>query len=390
MNYDFDSVINRQGTSAYKYDKLQEFFGRTDLLPLWIADMDFATPPCILESLHKRLEHPILGYTREPDEWSTTIVEWQRSHHGWNIDPRNLRFINGIIKGLGLAIAYLVAPDEKIIIQPPVYHMFSHVINGNRRQLVRNPLRERPDGLYDMDFAHLESIIDSKCRMLILANPHNPGGVCWSRETLQRLADICYRNNIIVVSDEIHADMTVFGHRHIPFASVSEKAAQCSITFGAPTKVFNMPGIVSAWCVIANDELRDRFFHFLESNELTEGNLFAMPAAVAAYQHGEEWRQAMLKYVEQNIIYVEDYCRTHMPQIRPIRPEASFLVWLDCRQLRLNDDQLQSLFINRAKLALNAGCSFGCGGEGHMRLNVATPRSILQQALDQLCEALKQ
>lgn len=388
MKYDFDQVIDRRNTSAYKYDRLEQFFGRADLLPLWVADMDFATPDFILETIRKRIEHPVLGYTRDPQGWAPSIIDWEKSHHGWEIDPDSLCFINGIMKGLGLAISRLVPEGKKVIVQPPVYHMFKYVVDGNEREIVYNPLKEREDGLYDMDFENLEQVIDDDCRMLLLANPHNPGGVCWSKETLAKLAEICAKHNIIVISDEIHADMAVFGHKHIPFATVSETAAQNSITFGAPTKVFNMPGIISAWAVVPNPELRHKYVDWLDGLELLDSNIFAMPAAIAAYRKGEEWRQQMLAYVEDNIRFVEEYCKENLPGIRPVRPEASFLVWLDCRGLNLKQKDLVDLFVNKARLAFNIGTIFGEGGEGHMRLNVATPRTVLKQALDQLKAAM--
>lgn len=388
MKYDFDQVIDRRNTSAYKYDRLEQFFGRADLLPLWVADMDFATPDFILDTIRKRIEHPVLGYTRDPQDWAPSIIDWEKSHHGWEIAPESLCFINGIMKGLGLAISRLVPEGKKVIVQPPVYHMFKYVVDGNEREIVYNPLNEREDGLYDMDFENLEQVIDDDCRMLLLANPHNPGGVCWSKETLAKLAEICAKHNIIVISDEIHADMAVFGHKHIPFASVSETAAQNSITFGAPTKVFNMPGIISAWAVVPNPELRHKYVDWLDGLELLDSNIFAMPAAIAAYRKGEEWRQQMLAYVEDNIRFVEEYCKENLPGIRPVRPEASFLVWLDCRGLNLKQKDLVDLFVNKARLAFNIGTIFGEGGEGHMRLNVATPRTVLKQALDQLKAAM--
>jgi cystathionine beta-lyase len=226
--------------------------------------------------------------------------------------------------------------------------------------------------------------------MLVLSNPHNPAGILWSRDTLRRLADFCYRHNIIVLSDEIHCDMALWGNKHVPFASVSDEAAACSITFGAPSKTFNIAGIVSSYAIVPNDELRSRFFGWLQANELNEPTLFAPIATVAAFKHGEEWRRQMLAYIEGNIKFVEDYCAEHMPQIKPLRPQASFLVWLDCRALRLSHDELVSLFVKKAHLALNDGEMFGQGGEGFMRLNVASPRSILLQALRQLEKALKE
>jgi cystathionine beta-lyase len=247
--------------------------------------------------------------------------------------------------------------------------------------VVFNPLRENPDGSYDMDFDNLEAVCDDRCRMLILSNPHNPAGIVWSRETLERLAEFCHSKGIIVISDEIHCDMALFGNRHIPFASVSEKAAACSITFGAPSKTFNIAGIVCSYAIVPDEGLRERFYGWLEASELGAAPIFSPIAAVAAFRHGEQWRQQMLAYIEGNIEYIESFCRERIPQIRPLRPQASFLVWLDCRKLGLDHDALTSLFIEKAGLALNDGEMFNPGGKGFMRMNIGTSREIIKEAM---------
>lgn len=388
--YNFDEIIDRSGSGDLKHEALLPRWGRNDLLPLWVADMDFATPDFVVDALKARLSHPIFGYTIEPADYRPTIIDWNESHHGWKIKPEWISFIPGIVKGIGFVVNVFTKPGEKVIIQPPVYHPFRMTPEDNGREVVFNPLRLREDGYYDMDFDNLSEVCDDKCRVLILSNPHNPAGVCWSKETLQRLADFCYEHNIIVISDEIHSDMALFGNRHVPFASVSERAADISITFAAPTKTFNMAGIVSSYAVISNDDLRQRFYGWLKANELDEPTIFAPIATIAAYQKGEGWRKQMLAYVEDNVRFVEDYCREHIPSVRPLRPQASFLVWLNCRGLGLNHDKLLELFIDKAHLALNDGEMFGPGGEGFMRLNVGTPRSVLRQALEQLAEAVNE
>lgn len=388
--YNFDEIIDRSGSGDLKHEALLPRWGRNDLLPLWVADMDFATPDFVVDALKARLSHPIFGYTIEPADYRPTIIDWNESHHGWKIKPEWISFIPGIVKGIGFVVNVFTKPGEKVIIQPPVYHPFRMTPEDNGREVVFNPLRLREDGYYDMDFDNLSEVCDDKCRVLILSNPHNPAGVCWSKETLQRLADFCYEHNVIVISDEIHSDMALFGNRHVPFASVSERAADISITFAAPTKTFNMAGIVSSYAVISNDDLRQRFYGWLKANELDEPTIFAPIATIAAYQKGEEWRKQMLAYVENNVRFVEDYCREHIPGVRPLRPQASFLVWLNCRGLELSHDKLLDLFIDKAHLALNDGEMFGPGGEGFMRLNVGTPRSVLRQALEQLAKAVNE
>ena len=388
--YNFDEIIDRSGSGDLKHEALLLRWGRNDLLPLWVADMDFATPDFVVDALKVRLSPPIFGYTIEPADYRPTIIDWNESHHCWKIKPEWISFIPGIVKGIGFVVNVFTKPGEKVIIQPPVYHPFRMTPEDNGREVVFNPLRLREDGYYDMDFDNLSEVCDDKCRVLILSNPHNPAGVCWSKETLQRLADFCYEHNIIVISDEIHSDMALFGNRHVPFATVSERAADISITFAAPTKTFNMAGIVSSYAVISNDDLRQRFYGWLKANELDEPTIFAPIATIAAYQKGEGWRKQMLAYVEDNVRFVEDYCRERIPGVRPIRPQASFLVWLNCRGLELSHDKLLDLFIDKAHLALNDGEMFGPGGEGFMRLNVGTPRSVLRQALEQLAKAVNE
>ena len=388
-NYDFDKVIDRTGTNAVKLEALQRLYGRTDLLPLWVADMDFETPSFITEALRQRLEHSLFGYTEMPDNYWAVVADWIESHHNWKVEQEWLTYIPGIVKGIGMVVNFFVKEDEKVIIQPPVYHPFRLTPQGNGRQVVYNPLREEADGTYSMDFENLEAVADEKCRVLLLSNPHNPGGIVWNRETLVRLADFCYKHHILVVSDEIHCDMALWGNKHIPFASVSAEAAACSITFGAPSKTFNIAGVVSSYAIVPNEEIRRPFYRWLEANELNEPTLFAPIATLAAFSQGEAWRQEMLHYIEGNIRLVMEFCMVHVPQIKPLCPQASFLVWLDCRKLGLNHEQLVNLFVDRAHLALNDGEMFGPGGEGFMRMNVASPRSVIRQALEQLAEAVR-
>lgn len=387
MQYNFDQIIDRTGSGDLKHNVLLERYGRNDLLPLWVADMDFATPPFITEALQQRLQHSLFGYTVVPEELWTTIIKWIFNHHQWRVERQWLTYIPGIVKGIGMAINVFVAADEKVIIQTPVYHPFRLTPQGNGREVVFNPLKEN-NGTYEMDFEQLETVADEKCRLLILSNPHNPAGICWSKDTLLRLAHFCYEHNIIVISDEIHSDMALFGNKHIPFASVSDEAAKISITFGAPSKTFNIAGIVSSYSIVPNDSLRHRFYTWLDANELNDPPLFAPIATISAYSKGEEWRLQMLRYIEENYYFVEDYCHRHLPQINPWRPQASFLVWLDCRQLGLSHHALVDLFVNKARLALNDGAMFGENGNGFMRLNIGTPKSVLLQALQQLEAAL--
>jgi cystathionine beta-lyase len=384
MHYDFDKPVDRRGSGDLKHEVLQERYGRSDLLPLWVADMDWETPPFITDALKARLEHSLYGYTVEPKEYWPTVQRWIEDHHQWHVEREWLTYIPGIVKGIGMVINFFLEEDAKVIVQPPIYHPFFLTPRGNQREVVWNPLKG-----YEMDFDNLEQVCDEKCRLLILSNPHNPAGIVWDRETLQRLAHFAKEHHLLVISDEIHSDMALWDNKHIPFASVSEEAAEVSITFGAPTKTFNMAGIVSSWAIIPNPQLRKPFYHWLTANEWNEPHLFAPIATLAALRQGEEWRQQMLRYVEGNIDFLIDYCQKHLPQVKPLRPQASFLVWLDCRDLGLNHQELVDFFVNQAHLALNDGEMFGPGGAGFMRLNVGTQRRVLQEALERLRKCIK-
>lgn len=387
--YDFDKIIDRHGTGALAVDVLNERYGRADLTPMWVADMNFETPEFITEALRRRLDHSLYGYTNIPTEFWPTVTKWIADHHQWNVNSEWMRFIPGIVKGIGFVINVFCKPDEKVIIQPPVYHPFRLTPQGNKREVVMNPLIMNEDGSYSMDFDGLAKVADEKCRVLILANPHNPAGIVWDVDTLSRLADFCSERGIIVISDEIHCDMAHPGHKHHPFASVSDRAANCSITFGAPSKTFNIAGIVSSYCVVPNEELRRPFFEWLDANELSEPTIFSPIATIAAFKYGEEWRQQMLEYVEANIDFVDNFLKTRIPQIKALRPQASFLVWLNCRALNLDHDALVRLFVDGARLALNDGEMFGQEGRGFMRMNIASPRAVLQDALERLEKAVK-
>lgn len=386
---EFDEIIDRRGTNAVKTDVLEERFGRADLMPLWVADMDWPTPPFVRDALRRALDVPVLGYTVTPPAYAGSIARWLEARHGWRVDTEAITFIPGVVKGIGMALNHFLKPGEKVIIQPPVYHPFRLTPQDQGIGVVENPLKELPDGGYAMDFEGLERVADESCRMLLLSNPHNPGGVVWDAATLRRLAEICYRRGIIVVSDEIHADMALYGHRHTPFATVSREAEACSVTFGAPSKTFNLAGIVSSYAVVPDPKLRQSFFSWLKANEFDDAPTLSAVATMAAFSgEGDQWRRRMLRYVEENVDFVEEFCRRNIPGIKAVKPQASFLVWLDCRGLGLDHDSLVSLFVDKAGLALNDGEMFGPGGEGHMRLNVAAPREVIAEAMRRLQQAV--
>lgn len=385
----FDRIIDRRNTNCVKYDELKTAFGKENLIPLWIADMDFEVCPAISDALKKRVDHKIYGYPAVPDCYWQSIINWANHRHGFKFSKEEICYIPGVVRGIGYIINFFTRKGDKILIQPPVYHPFKKVIEGNGRVVVNNQLICTGETM-KMDFADLEKKIkEEKPRMMLLCNPHNPGGIVWDKETLAKVAHICAENGVIVVSDEIHADVELFGNRYTPFATVSEEAAQNCIALGAPSKTFNIPGLVSSWCVIKNEQLRKDFFNWMEINEFSAPTMFVTVATEAAYTKGEEWLEEMLRYVEDNILFVESFLKERIPSIKAMRPQASFLVWLDCSATGLTSCELKELFVEKSGLALNDGTMFGHGGECHMRLNVACPRATLEKALHQLEETLK-
>ena len=388
MKYNFDEVIERRGTDSVKWDAVERRWGRNDLIPMWVADMDFRTAPFVIDALKKRLEHEVLGYTFACKEWAESIINWLKERHGWEIREDMLTFTPGIVRGLAFAIHCFTEKGDKVMVMPPVYHPFFLVTQKNEREVVYSPLVLK-DGQYHIDFDRFRKDVQG-CKLLILSNPHNPGGRVWTAEELKEIAAICYNNGTFVISDEIHADLTLPPYKHYPFATVSEAAASNSLVFMAPSKAFNMPGLGSSYAITVDKDIRERFQTFMEAGEFSEGHLLAYIGAAAAYMHGAEWLEQMLDYIKENIDFTEEYLKEHIPGIGMIRPQASYLVFLDCRALGLPQEKLARLFAEKAHLALNDGTMFGKPGEGFMRLNVGCPRSVLQKALEQLSAAVKE
>lgn len=387
--YDFDKVIDRKGSGAIKCDSLKDFFGRDDLYPHWVADMDFAVLPEITEAMKRRVEHPVCGYAKVSDSFWNSIISWLDRRHNWRVTRQEITYVNGIVRGIAFIINYFTKVGDKILIQTPVYHPFRNLTIGNKRICVTNPLKET-DGKYEMDFEDLERKFATESpTLMILCNPHNPIGIQWSVEDLKKVAVLAKKYGVIVVSDEIHADLMLYGKKHIPFLDVSDDAKEVGIALGAPSKTFNIPGLASSWVVICNEALRAPFFEWMAVNEFSDPTYMPMIATKAAYNHGDAWLDELIEYLEGNIEAVVKFCDDRLPGIKAIRPQASFLVWLDCRGLGLTHDDLIDLFVNKARLALNDGAMFGEEGSGFMRLNIGTTRTSLMQALCALEKALK-
>ena len=388
MTYNFDEAPVRENSNCLKWDKREEVFGRADVIPMWIADMDFSTPPFIIEALRERLNHEILGYSYRPDAYFNSFIRWASEMYEWEIRREWIEFSPGVVPALNMCTLAYTSPGDEIIIQPPVYPPFYGAVNDHGRKLVFNPLPETDKG-WIMDFEGLRRAITSRSRMLILSNPHNPVGRAWTREELNQLAEICHEKGIIILSDEIHSDLTLPGVKHVPLASISEKAASITVTCMAPSKTFNLAGLSTSSVIISDPELMEKYRHTLVGLHMHLGNIFGNIASEAAYTHGHAWLAELMYYVEGNVDLVMNFCHDRLPQIRPVRPEATYMIWLDCRAMGLNSTELNRFFVEQAGVGMNEGFRFGPGGEGFMRMNLACPRATVKKALEQIETAIK-
>ena len=400
MQYDFNREINRRGTHSIKWGFMQDeedplrakpteaFFGENRILPLWVADMDFASPRPVVEALIERAEHGLYGYTGKTDSYCEAVVNWMRKRHGWEIAPEWICTTPGVVPALNMLVRAFVAPGERVLIQPPVYYPFFGAIENNGAEMVVNPLVYE-NGRYRMDFGDLEEKArDPRVRLAILCSPHNPVGRVWTADELTRFGEICLKNDVLIVSDEIHGDLIYRGNKFVPLARLGEAFAQNAITCTAPSKTFNLAGLHTSNIIISNPELRGRFEKTLQSNGLFGINAFGVVAVEAAYNHGEEWLAQVLDYLEGNLRYLEDYVSGRIPQVTVIRPEGTYLVWMDCRRLGLDKDGLKRLMLKEARVYLDEGFLFGPEGEGFERINIACPRSILVEALERIGNAI--
>lgn len=349
---------------------------------MWIADMDFKTPDFIVNAIRKRLDHELLGYSYSCRRWKPAIQSWVSRRYGWDIKEEEIGFVGGIVPAISFALQCFTKPGDKVLIQPPVYHPYHHVTHDLERTLVFNPLK-LVNGQFEVDFVEFEEKVQD-CKIFLLCNPHNPGGRVWSKDELARMCEICAKYNVLVISDEIHCDMALKGYKHVPFAICCDKAKDICITFMAASKTFNIAGLKSSYHVIPNEEIRKQYHEFLRKSELDTAHVFATGPVATAYNEGEEWLEQMLEYVEANIDFMEQYLKGNMPKMGMIRPQASFLVFLDARGLGLPHDKLVEFFIREAKVGMNDGAMFGEEGSGYMRMNLGCPRSVLEKALGQI------
>jgi cysteine-S-conjugate beta-lyase len=388
MHYNFDEIIDREKTSSYKYDLRKKIFRNEDVIPMWVADMDFKTPTFIIDALHKRLEHEILGYTYIPPSVFESAVRWNQYRHDWHILPEWISFSPGVVPALNLLVLAFTEPGDKVIVQPPVYFPFFSAVTNHGRELVHNPLWYE-NQRYVMDFDDLQTKIDGKTRMMFLCNPHNPTGNVWSRDDLKRIGEICVSNKILLVSDEIHSDLVYGGNRHIPLSSISREIAGNTITCMSPSKTFNLAGLSTSYLVIPDKNLKAQYDKTLDHIHVGAGNIFGFVAMEAAYTYGLEWLDQLMEYLEGNLLMLQDFISSHIPQIRVIKPQATYLIWLDCTSLGMSSPELKSFMISRAGLGFNDGPQFGKEGEGFQRINIACPRAILYKALLKLQAAIE-
>ncbi len=381
--YNFDIITDRRGTDCLKWDS------NTDpaIHPMWVADMDFAVAPQIQEAMRKRLEHPVYGYTFHGEKLLNAIVSWVGRRYRWNIEKDWITFSPGVVPALSMSILALTNPGDRVLIMTPVYRPFYNSIRENGRVIINHPLKQDENGRSYIDFDLLESQIDSRCKILMMCNPHNPAGRVWTKDELLRLADIAKRHDLIVISDEIHADFIYSGHQHTSIASLSEDMAQRTITAYAPSKTFNLAGLCQSYVVIPNPKLRTAYMSMYDALDLGS-NIFGMTALTAAYNEAEDWLDELLIYLEANRDYAVDYIRSQIPRIHVCPPEGTYLLWLDCSELGLREEELNHFFLEKAGVRMNAGYRFGAQCPSHMRLNFGCPRSLLTEGLERIRQAV--
>lgn len=387
MKYDFDRVIDRSANRSSKYDERIKKFGTDDVIPLWVADMDFRTAQPIIDAVKKKAEEGIWGYTSRPDSYFEAICNWQKRRNGWEIDRSLVSWALGVVPSMAAIIRVFSQPGDKVMIQTPVYSEFYDITEALDREVVENQLVES-NGTWNVDFEDFEEKV-KEVKIFLLCSPHNPLGIVWTKEQLQKMAEICIANDVLMVSDEIHSDLIFHGKKHIPTATVSEEISGKIISCISGTKTFNLAGLQASTTVFPNAEMKAQYDAFWTSMDVHRNNAFSSVAMEAAFNEGEEWLEQLLEYIDGNFRYIKTYCEENIPKIKPNVPDATYLMWLDCRELGMDNEALRRFMIEEAGLGLNEGYTFGRSLTGYMRLNAACPRSILKTAMKQLKEAVE-
>lgn len=388
MHYDFDEIVDRSQNDSIKLEDAKATFGRSDIIPLSIADMDFKTAPCIVEAIKARADQGIFGYTWRCPEYFDTIANWQRRRNGWAADPALMGFVPGVVAGIQGALLALTSPGDKVLIQPPVYHPFAAVTQDCGRELVENPLVRDENGRYALDLNDFEDKLKQGVRLFILCNPHNPVGRCWTPEELRAMGELCVRYGVEIISDEIHGDLMLDGHKHTCMASLSPEIAAHTCTCIAPSKTFNLAGLQAGTVVFNSKETLMRFKASRSRGDVTLNNCFSLVATMAAYQQGEDWLEQLLVYLSGNMAFLRDFCAEHLPELVPNTPEATYLNWVDARALGMDDEALAHFCAHKAGVSFNRGDGFGPGGRGFLRVNCACSRATLEKAFHQLERAI--
>lgn len=387
MKYNFDEVIDRRNSDSTKWGNLEELYGNKDILPMWIADMDFRSAEEIIQAMRDRVEHGIFGYVYRSDSFSNAIINWVKKKHGWEIKKEWILYLPGVVMGLNIGVRELIGKGDKVLVQPPVYPPFYRVIENNSRIANNNPLRHNGKK-YVMDFENLEKQIDGT-KLFMLCNPQNPVGRVWSKDELIKIGDICIKNNITIISDEIHCDFTFKGIKHTPIASISKELEDRTITLIAPSKTFNIAGLNTSVAIIPNEKLRNVYQKSIEALEIGASNIFGALGLEVAYNYGEQWLEQVLVYIESNVDYAVDYINKNIQGIKVDRPEGTYLLWLDCNRLDKSADEINEALIKVGKVALNDGRPYGKVGDRFFRLNIGCPRSILADGLMRIEKAIR-
>lgn len=388
MQYDFDTIIDRENNNAAKYDERARKFGTSGVIPLWVADMDFKTAQPVIDALEQKARQGIFGYVSRPASYYEALAGWQKRRNGFEPDIGLLSFSPGVVPSLSVIVHQFTRPGDMVLIQPPVYPEFEDAVNAWDRRVLFCGLTEK-NGQYSLDFAAFEAALKKGPKLFILCHPHNPVGLVWKDEELVRMAELCARHNVLIVSDEIHSDLMLWGNTHRPLASFSREIAANVITCFSATKTFNLAGLQASAVLFPGRDMKETFESFWRKLDIMRNNAFSVVAMEAAWRHGDEWLDQLIPYLEGNMLFVRDFCKERIPGITANLPQCTYLVWLDCRALGMGDAELERFMVEKAGLGMNLGSSFGPGGEGYMRLNAACPRPVLRKALEQLENAVR-
>jgi cystathionine beta-lyase len=388
MRYDFDRVIDRSGTNCVKYDMAGKRFGKEDVLPMWVADMDFPVAGFILDAIMERLQHPFLGYTFRSDRFATSVASWVARRHHWSVEPESIGFSPGIVPALNMCVMEFTEPGDRVVVQPPVYFPFFSAVTNHGRKLAYNQLVKKGRG-YEMDFDQLEDLFRKGVKLFFLCNPHNPVGRVWSGDELDHLARLCLSYKVMVISDEIHSDLILYGNRHIPFASLGKEIADLTLTCMAPSKTFNLAGLYSSVVIATNPVIKMRYERILDAVHVGGDNVLGQVALEAAYSKGDEWLDQLLAYLEKNDREFRAALNESLPELIISPLQATYLAWLDFSFMGLDEEALRDFIIYRAGLGLNDGPMFGPGGTNHQRLNIATPTTVLMEGVRRLAAAVR-